>query len=529
MTATTEKLTTAASPYSADPPPSVVRRWRLRLGLVLAAVFVLYSTSFDLRLFADDYIAWTKVVNSMKQPWWTLFSAYYNPEFYRPFEHLLIRLNIWLIGADPLMYRVVTVIGHLLTVWSVFWLGRRWRLSHAESLCAALFFGLSHANTMAVASNDSASLVFSTLFGVVALGAVLRQRDDQMLPWRQAWFSALWLLGSLLWKDSAIGYVPALALILALEVFRLRPARRPLRALALAGPYVAVLVLYFGLRWHAHATAVHFGAVGRYGISFGPNVLANVCLFLLGLLTPVGSSIIALRHHDDLFLSMSAIAAIVTTVAFVLGLLQMWIDRADRRRNLVLLVALMFVLMAPDVLMNRISELYVYKVNAVFALLFGPALLALFRQAWKARRRLGLGFLALFLIALVVSDTFSVMHKLHRMRDNGLRAQRLMQEIKAQMPALASRKVIAVNRYPGPAPLYSIYYMEGVYVLGGVKALEFLYGAKIDDFRYYAFDKLEDGLAHMSGRKVVILYLRDHVYVVTTVDAINPFDPGKYK
>ena len=460
------------SPPVAQPPAiSVVRRWRIRLLLVLLTVSVLYFPSFDLKLFADDYIAWSKVLLTIHHPWWRFFGTFYNPEFYRPFEHLLIRANVWLLGTDPLPYRLATVIGHLLMVAGVFWFARRLRLGYPESLFAALLFGLSQANAMAVLSNDAASLVFSTLCGTLAMGFALRNADDRPLPAWQAWFSACWLMGSLLWKDAGAGYVPALAILLALELRRTPGSARLRRGLALAAPFALVIALYLVLRIHAGATGTHFSPHGRYDIWFGLNLPVNIALFLLGMLMPVGSSIVVLRTGDFFFLGLCAAAVVVTTTLIVGGFRRSWKNHAERREPLVVLVLLLSAVMTPDVLMNKISELYLYKPNVLFSVLAGAALLELVADAWRARRRFVLAFLALFLATLLVSHTFSIRHKAMRLRDNGLRCERLMEEIKQQMPALASRKVIAVNRYPGPAPLYSIYYMEGVYVLGGAWAL----------------------------------------------------------
>ncbi len=514
-----------ARPQPLGAPPA----WRVRLGLVLLTVAILYSASLDLRLFGDDFIAWSKVLFTLRQPWWRLFGAYYNPEFYRPFEHLLIRFNVWMMGTDPLLYRLATIGGHLLMVWGVFWFARRWRLSAPEAVGAALFFGLSQANGMAVLSNDAACLIYSTFCGTVAMGLLVRRYDDEPVAAWTGWHSAVWMFASLLWKDSGIGYAPALALLGAVEVWRAPRGGRLRRALALAVPFALVLAVYFALRTNAGATGIRFSPNGRYDIWFGLNVPVNIVLFLLGLLTPVGTSIIVLRTGDLVFLSICALAVLDTTALFVAGLRRLAEGTPARRNRVIMLLVLMFVVMTPDIFMNAVSELYLYKPNVLFATLFGPSLLALFVHAWRAGQRYVQWLLVAFLLLLVVSQAFSVTHKLSRLRDNGLRTQQIMNEIKSQMPVLASPQVIAVNRYPGPAPLYSIYYMEGVYVLGGTKALEFLYHQKLTDFRYYSFDKLEEGLARMPGRKVVILYLRDHVHVAVTDGSTNPFDPILYR
>ena len=91
------------------------------------------------------------------------------------------------------------------------------------------------------------------------------------------------------------------------------------------------------------------------------------------------------------------------------------------------------------------------------------------------------------------------------------------------MPELPSRNIIVCNREPGPAPFYSIYYMEGLYVLGGGKIFEFHYGEKISEYRFYPWDQLDRALAEIPGRKIILLYERDHVRLAVTEGTRNPF------
>lgn len=508
-----------------EPPTNkpLERWWPFFLAVVLLAVSLLYGSGFDLKLYADDYIAWSKILDTMDQPWWRLFGINYNPEFYRPFEHLLIRLNVHACGTNPVLYRAATILGHLLMVVAVCWLAWRFRFGRAEVIAAGLVFGFSHANAMAAFSNDAACQIYTTLFGTLALGNLLRMRADQAVSTRQAAISALWLLGSLLWKDAGISYVPALACLLAVEVWRLPRSDRGAQLLRLLWPFLLVLLFYFALRWQADVSGPNIGREGRYDLWFGLNIPMNIGLFLLGMLSPVGSSILVLRMKDPFFLTVWAVSMLVTIG--LLGLAYWQRSRAGRLEpgRLQMLVALMFAVMLPDVLMNKISELYVYQPNVFFAILFAAAMLGLYRSVLGRGRNVLLILLSLFMIVFMVSHSYSTVHKMARMRDNGLLAERLTNEIKTQMPDLPSRKVFAVNRRFGPAPLYSIYYMEGVYVLGGGKVFDYLYGEKLEEFRYYSFAELDQGLAEVPGKKVILLYDRGHIKVEIVDGAENPF------
>jgi len=500
-------------------------RWQgpAYLLLAISAVLAIYLPSLDLLLFADDYIAWSKVLSTIKEPWWRLFGYNYNPEFYRPFEHLLIRFNVWIAGFNPIPYRVATILGHLLMVAGVYWFARRFRFRFRSAIAAALIFGLSHANAMAVLSNDAANQIYSTLFGMIALGMLLRREDKRPLHQPAAIIGALWLMGALLWKDSGISYVPALAIVLSDEVRRCDRGER-LRALVrLCWPFVAVLIVYFALRFNAGVSGPGWGKTGRYDLWPGMNVIVNTVLFLLGLFTPVGSSVIVLRMNDAAFLAAWGASLLVTAAIFGIGAYWRWRNQEQGRRQVVMLLALMFAVMLPDVRMAKISELYVYKPNVFFAILLGAGLVGVFHILWGRKKFILFTLLLIFSGVMIFSNGYSIQHKMHRLRDNGLLTKRLVGEIKRQMPELASRKILAVNRSPGPAPLYSIYYMEGVYVLGGGKVFEYLYGQKLEEFRYYKFEELDRGLQEIPGRKVVVLFRRNHIHLAVVDGDKNPF------
>jgi len=167
--------------------------------------------------------------------------------------------------------------------------------------------------------------------------------------------------------------------------------------------------------------------------------------------------------------------------------------------------------------------LYVYKPNVFFAILLGAGLVGVFHILWGRKKFILFTLLLIFSGVMIFSNGYSIQHKMHRLRDNGLLTKRLVGEIKRQMPELASRKILAVNRSPGPAPLYSIYYMEGVYVLGGGKVFEYLYGQKLEEFRYYKFEELDRGLQEIPGRKVVVLFRRNHIHLAVVDGDKNPF------
>ncbi|MDP8224169.1 MAG: hypothetical protein P9L99_12475 [Candidatus Lernaella stagnicola] len=494
---------------------------------VLLTVLALYGTSDDLMLFADDYISWATVKSSLDQPWWHLVTVFYNPEFYRPLDLLLIRADMAQLGDDPFLYRWATIVGHMLTVLSVYWFVRRLRFDRAVALLAGAFFALSHANAMAALSNDAASQVYSTFCGMMALGFALRRYPERPLLSWEALISAAWLFVALMWKDAGISYVPALAVLLIWELSRAAKRERVARAVTLAAPYVVVLTVYFLMRWHSGAGGPEICGPGRYGLCPGLNVPKNIMLFLLAMVTPVGSSIIVLRLNSAPFMTAWVASMVAVLVLLGGGVAIRYRRRVSDRAPLIVLLVLLFVVMTPDVFLNQVSELYAYKPNAIFAAIMGAAIVAWIRYLASRNRRVWLAILVAFLLVLAWSHGQSIVHKTQRIRTGGVWCAKLMNEIRAQLPELPTQRIIVSNRDPGPAPFYSIYYMEGAYVLGGGKIFEYYYGDKIEEYRFAEWAELDRVLGDLPGKKVILLYERDHVRVAVTDGTRNPFSSGE--
>lgn len=459
----------------------------------------------------------------LPEPWWKLFVTLYNPEFYRPLDHLLIRANLVLFGGEPILYRWFSIAGHLLTILFVYSFARRWQFTRPVALFAAAYFGLSHANAMAVLSNDAASQIFSTFFGSLTLLCLMRKEPET--PVHPAWYfiGALALAGSLLWKDAGVSYLLPTALLIWREWRSTAPERRRRMIVSAAVPFAVILSLYFAFRVHAGAVSPKFCGPGRYDLCPGLNAPMNLFFFLLGLLTPVGSSIVVLRLQQWWFLAL--------WIAFCLGVLGTMIgglylrsrSHPEDRRRFRWLYALLFLLMLPDIFIRQVSELYIYRPNTLFAILAGAGFAALLQFFYRRQNYIRWFLLVLFYGVMIWSQVESVHHKTLRLRTNGILAHQLMIEIMSQYPKLESRTILTSNRVPGPAPLYSIYYMEGIYVLGGGKIFEYYYGVKPDKYGYYPFAELTKAIANVPGKKLILLFRRNHVLAAVSDGPENPF------
>ena len=477
---------------------------RTFLLLCSLAVALLYMDSYGLKLFADDFASWN-TVNQLAGPA-SVFSTTYNPEFYRPLELLLIRLNIHWWGFNPVFYHVVALAGHILTSLALFVLARRLRFSMAVGIAASLVFGLSNVNAMSVLGNDTASQIFSSLFGMLALIAVLPNRDVRI---GDCLLAAGLLILSLHWKETGASYCLAVAVAL---VAGLAPQKKIKRLVVLMLPILAVVIVYGAMRQAAGITGPDLGSQGRYQFWIGLNIPRNLALMFAAMITPVGTTILLLHQSNTLFVALCIAVNVSLTGSLIFGLWSHARRSPDRWRPFVFPTILMFVLFVPDIFLTHISELYAYKPNALFCVLFAVAIVEVFHGVaarGKALRIIAVGFFVFLLMCHVVS----VKHKQRLMQTNGDHAQRMLLKIKKDVPVVPAGTPILISNFdPGPGVIYSVFFIHGVWVLGAGGFYEYLYGNELAGYRYLPPKQLAMQLENLEKTTLVITYDRGKVH-----------------
>lgn len=470
----------------------------LLLGLTCLAISLLYFNLTDLDLFADDFLTWNMTYQAKNVT--ELFGTTFNPEFYRPLELALVRLNLAASGFNPFLYHLITLVGHLLSSLALYYLARRAKFSFTTALVAMLVFGVSHVNAMAVLGNDTAGQVYSSLFGLLAISQLVGKEE---LEWKSLVFSSALLFVSLLWKDSGITYV---AVAMAISLRRSFSRARYSDSLKYFAPFLAVLTIYLLLRYQAGAIGTSIGETGRYQLWFGLNIPKNIVLMFGAMLTPLGTTVL-LAHRTDPSLIAAGVILLLSVVLMILyGLYLTRKNGVATLSQIVFPLALLFLLLFPDCLMNRVSELYIYKPNGLFALLLAHCFITIYADV-PTKSKIARALLMGCAICFLVCNVLSAKHKEELMRVNGIRATQMIREIKQQVPKVPKGTPLIVSNLDGePELVYSVFYMHGVTLLGAGSFYEMIYGSELPEYRNIPSDQLLKSIAGLNKPAMVVTY-----------------------
>ena len=165
-------------------------------------------------------------------------------EAHPPLGKWLIASGIEIFGFDPLGWRIITVVGGMLTIALVYVLARRLMSSAAAAIAAGLLaLDLLHF----VQSRTSMLDIFLPLFGVAATLFVVLDRDDHrsssfLRPWRIAAGAAAGAAVATKWSGLLI-----LAMVFVLAAVWSRREREGIHAAPDIGPRIASLLVSFAL------------------------------------------------------------------------------------------------------------------------------------------------------------------------------------------------------------------------------------------------------------------------------------------
>jgi hypothetical protein len=243
-----------------------------------------------------------------------------------------------------------------------------------------------------------------------------------------------------------------MAVLLILPGWRRHASLPHLAARAL--PFILVMGAYLGMRAWLQIDRFTFGS-GRYDLNLGIlNVATNFGLFAFQSVLPISSVTAYESFQDGATPTSVAIVAASGAVAAVLAA-GIWRRRTE---PWVLGVAACAILaLFPVVLMNRVSELYLYNampfVSALLGLALGDAahgVLARPRGVWIA-----------FVAALFAAHIWAVRAKVDLMRDSGERASALLAGLAPLLPEVPARGVLLLVNPARPSPEYAVFTMWG--------------------------------------------------------------------
>ncbi len=484
------------------------------LPLIFSSLFgaLIYSTCFDLKLFGDDFPSWRLVEKT--ESLLGLFYRTYNPEFYRPFELLLIKANICITAKSTAFYHFAAISGHLGCSIMVFFLAGRLRLSAPVALLASLFFSISNVNAMAVLGNDSAGQIFSSLFGMAAIILLLSKNAKNF---RNSILPLALLLISLLWKDTGVSYVLASLVIIALKNMN----EKKIKAAMIQGaPILFLFATYLIFRKLAGIPGPDFGTDGRYQMWFGLNAIYNLALFIAAMITPIGApTLLAMETVPQGVFAIVMTIFPMTIIGF--GLIH-FLKKAPEKRDKLVMPAMLFIsLLLPALLLNRVSELYVYKSYPLFLILFAAAVVRTYvwtvRKTWWKKL-----LLASFLVLFIAANIFSIKQKELLMRVNGERANWILKEIeKAALPINKSMDVIVVDNHNPRERSYSVFYMRDAQLIGAGEFFKKIYGHKLKSYSVVSLNNQKNFLASTKTDALVIKITKTEVIAKIVGKAVD--------
>ncbi len=155
---------------------------------------------------------------------------------YRPLATLLLRAEYAVGGGAPLVFRVVTLVLHVLATGLLITVARRLGASRLVATMAGVIFAVHGAHAEAIGANVAQADILGTALGLAALVVVARPEEPNL---RHATSAAVLVVLASFVKESAVLFGPACALVVALRSES--PMRE--RAQATLPPLVVTLIV----------------------------------------------------------------------------------------------------------------------------------------------------------------------------------------------------------------------------------------------------------------------------------------------
>jgi hypothetical protein len=382
--------------------------------------------------------------------------------FYRPLQNTVLTLLQSFAHENTVPVHTVNLVLHLGTVGVVYegcqWIGGTKR----QALLGAALMAVAQANGAAVLGNDTMSQVGSALFGYLSLrfyGAALASGGDN----RRSYGGALVLLStSLLFKETGFAFVLLLVLMEIGSRFSVfQRGSKPRASVAELGwrlvPVLLIGGVYLIIRSHAGAVRPGFGT-GDYQLSVGFNVVRNAFLFGAAATSVVSTPRMALWVQNGGW--VQAAVAITGSVLFV-AVVVTGVYRSGSGRKAVGLFLVAAVSLTPVILLNDVSELYVYTAMPPLCIIAGIGLSNFVKRASGVRYA---GFVTL-LVTLLGTQAAGVRNKAQLMKATGDRTQAILRQVAEYGEDAPSGSVLClqedVSRMHADTTAYSIYRMPG--------------------------------------------------------------------
>ncbi len=434
-----------------------VRVFRLfAAGGLVFLIGVTYASGLDIPYYADDLQLYFPATGMR---WFEHFvRTGPTTTFYRPLQNALLTIIQTSAGMNPLPIHLVTLGLHLVMVGSVYEGGRWLGLSRRGAFLAAAIMGVAQANAAAVLGNDTVSQVGATLFGYLSLrlyGASLQASGSERV--RLLLFALCSVLASVLWKETGVAFmIPMLCIEggMAMQKGRRGGFRSAYGAMGRGGLVLAVGAVYATGRAWAGAMSPGFGP-DPYQYHIGMNLIRNVVLFGGAAASMVPTTALARWGQTGairpVLASLAVSGGVILVVAYGLY-------RSRRLRTTGGLLGLAAVTLSPVLLLNDISELYVYAAMPALSLLCGIGIDEMVSGATGWKRAGGL----LCIVVVLLVQAGGVYQKSVLMDTTGRRTQAVLGEVVQHADLVPPDGTLCVEGTPSSdTTAYSIYRMPG--------------------------------------------------------------------
>lgn len=437
--------------------------WLLVLSLV---GFGIYFHGVKIQYYADDF-QWVFDSPSSK-----VFYYFFHKNafvgFYRPIQTSFNAVIQAYFGLDTLPIHITQISMHILFSWFILFVMLRLGFSGLQAILGSLFMLVSQANTMAVLSNDTLSQIAGTIFGCVSLWFLYRfsfnggskNNVTKFDRYKYYLLSILMFMASLLSKESSVSFFPLVLGIIILKEWKINGQIYSIkRTIIESFPYCILTVLYFIVRLFIVEGQPAFGSE-RYDFQIGINIIKNLTFSLFAVSIPTSSVTVFTSFTSGALLIFSTIVIISLIFSAWVGY-GLW---CSNRLDIISVLGIFAITsLFPMVMMNRISELYVYNAMPFISILVGVGLgkhFELSKTSW-VRQGIAAGVVGL----LLASHVAAIQSKALLMKGNGERAAILLNHIGPYIESVPKSGYLLLLNPPSSQIEYSVFLMRGFNVL----------------------------------------------------------------
>jgi tetratricopeptide (TPR) repeat protein len=316
-----------APPVAPQSPFRLDRRAAIGFVVAALAAFLTYANSLGGEFVWDDVAliveneavrSWGGLARSFTGDFFSGTASEVSYGYYRPVVTLSYRLDYLAWGLNPTGFHLTNVILHALNTFLVGMLLTALGLSWGPAMTTALIFAVHPVHSENVAWIAGRTDLLSFFWSALALVLVLHSLAEGRQPLAAAaWRAVAWMCFAvaLSAKEMAVVLIPWLVVILLLcHGLRWR------RALWLVAPFMAVLLVYLGVRFLAldvgTPAAPPEHTVLAVVLSAGPTVLR----YLLWMLVPLRSSAYVVNPYVQDLADPRLLAALVLLTLLLGGL-----------------------------------------------------------------------------------------------------------------------------------------------------------------------------------------------------------------